>query len=494
VKLTEFPHLVKEWHPTKNGELTPEDFTHGSKKKVWWLCPKGHTYEAMPNSRTSRNSGCPYCSGYKICKDNNLEFLYPNIAKEWHPTKNGKLTPRDIAPTTSKKFWWLCPKGHSYKSAASNRTSKNKTGCPYCSGNKVSTDNSLLFKFPETAKEWHPTKNGKLTPKDVTTSSTKKVWWSCNNGHSYETTVNRRTSMKTKCPYCSGRKVGVDNNLRFVHPEIAKEWHPTKNGDLKPESFTRASTKKVWWLCPKGHSYEATIHNRTAKNPTSCPKCSNQSSIPEIRILSELKWVFDKVVSRYRLGNTEIDIFLPAFDIGIEYDGKYWHKDKSSFDLKKNDLLSSKGIHLVRVREEPLPLLTSEDIIVGRSLDKNNLDSIYKKLYSLVDKSVKEKIDEYLLKTKFVNEQLFNKYRSCFPSPFPENSILKTHPLIAAEWDYEKNHPLTPENFSYGSGYSVWWICPKGHNYKRKLNTRTSHGTGCPYCSGRRSLTKDLFD
>ncbi|MED4634714.1 zinc-ribbon domain-containing protein [Peribacillus frigoritolerans] len=37
---TIFPELAKEWHPTKNGKLTSEDVTDGSKKVVWWLCKK----------------------------------------------------------------------------------------------------------------------------------------------------------------------------------------------------------------------------------------------------------------------------------------------------------------------------------------------------------------------------------------------------------------------------------------------------------------------
>ena len=62
MKLTSFPHLVKEWHPTKNGELTLNDLTHGSKKKVWWLCPKGHDYYSSIQKRTRKEkSGCPYC-------------------------------------------------------------------------------------------------------------------------------------------------------------------------------------------------------------------------------------------------------------------------------------------------------------------------------------------------------------------------------------------------------------------------------------------------
>ena len=492
MKLTEFPHLVKEWHPTRNGSLTPKDLTHGSKKRAWWLCPKGHSYEANPNSRTASNSGCPYCSGRKVGEDNNLGVIYPKIAKEWHPTKNGELTPKEVAPTTNQKVWWLCPKGHSYYSVVSNRTN-NSTGCPYCSGNKVGDDNNLQYLYPEIAKEWHSLKNNTLTAKDITPNSTKKVWWLCPKGHSYNTTVNRRVSMKTKCPYCSGRKVGSDNNLEFVHPEIAREWHFEKNENLSPRDFTRASTKKVWWLCPKGHSYEATIHNRTAKNPSGCPICTNQTSEPEIRILSEFKSVFDTVNSRFKFKDVEIDVFLPDFNIAIEYDGKYWHKDKESTDLKKNKILSSNGIYLIRVREEPLGKLSKRDVVVGRALIKSNIDEILNSIYMLVHKKERDRIDEYLKKDEFVNNHLFNKYRSYFPSPFPEKSIVNTHPEFIKEWDYEKNYPLTPENFSYGSGCKIWWICSKGHSYKRSINTRTSHNLGCPYCSGRKSLTYDLF-
>ena len=64
MKLTSYPHLVKEWHPTKNGELTPNDFIHGSDKKVWWLCNKSHSYEQRINDRTGKQQqGCPYCAG-----------------------------------------------------------------------------------------------------------------------------------------------------------------------------------------------------------------------------------------------------------------------------------------------------------------------------------------------------------------------------------------------------------------------------------------------
>ena len=66
--------------------------------------------------------------------------------------------------------------------------------------------------------------------------------------------------------------------LLSEYPELVSEWHPTKNGELKPEEFAGRSGKKVWWLCPKNHDYESIISNRTSKKPSGCPHCYRNSS------------------------------------------------------------------------------------------------------------------------------------------------------------------------------------------------------------------------
>ena len=172
------------------------------------MCPKGHSYNSSISHRTNKKEprGCPYCSGQKVGEDNNLLVLFPNISKEWHPTKNEDLTPKDFTSGTKKKVWWLCPKGHDFESSINKRTKVNPSGCPYCSGRYPSQDNNLLVLFPNISKEWHPTKNGDLTPKDVTSGTTKKIWWLCPKGHSYESVVGYRTTRNWGCPYCSGRK------------------------------------------------------------------------------------------------------------------------------------------------------------------------------------------------------------------------------------------------------------------------------------------------
>ena len=420
---------------------------------------------------------------------------YPDLVKEWHPTKNGDLTPSAFTHATKRKVWWLCSEGHSFETEARNRT-RRSMGCPECPTHRPNSSNNLLLLFPEIAKEWHPTKNKDLKPNQVAAPPRNKAWWLCSKGHSYETNIGNRTRWKdSKCPYCLHRRLGDDNNLLAEFPEIAKEWHPTKNGELLPEQFVPGTKKKVWWLCPQKHSYEAGIQHRTKKNPTGCPHCSNQSSEPEIRILSELKWFFDEVKHRYKFDGLEIDIFLPSTNIGIEYDGKYWHRDLTDIDLEKNQFMAAKGIHLIRVRQRPLNSLTDDDIMVdGYSLEKEHLDAILKRISPYVDKTTKKKINNYIAQSNFVNDELFKAYRSNFPSPLPENSLLETHRELSEEWDYDKNYPLRPENFSFGSHNKTWWLCSKGHSYNKTINHRTTNlQRKCPYCSGRKTLNFDLF-
>ena len=96
--LESHPEIAAQWHPIKNSNLKPEDFTYGTDKKFWWKCPKGSDYEwyTSINSRTNMKSGCPYCSGSKASKNNNLKVKFPKIANEWHPTKNKSLKSHNV--------------------------------------------------------------------------------------------------------------------------------------------------------------------------------------------------------------------------------------------------------------------------------------------------------------------------------------------------------------------------------------------------------------
>jgi len=154
---TTHPELLKEWN-FKLNKLLPNQVTPGSSKYVWWICKKKHSYKMTINNKVNRKDNCPYCSNKRVSFDNCLNTLYPEISKEWHPIKNNNKTPKDFMRGSAKKVWWLCKKGHEFKSAISSRTS-NKSNCPYCyykTEQKVREIFEKMFKkkFPKKRPSW----------------------------------------------------------------------------------------------------------------------------------------------------------------------------------------------------------------------------------------------------------------------------------------------------------------------------------------------------
>jgi hypothetical protein len=200
-----FPKLSREWHPKKNGDLRPRDVLPQSDRDVWWRCRRDqrHEWSAPVSSRTTRGDGCPFCSGHRLSPTNSLAAAYPTVAKEWHWKKNAPVTPDVIYGHTTNSFWWKCPVAadHEWKQTVANRT-LNESGCPFCAGRKASKTNSLAAQRPDLVREWHPTKNRRLTPRDVVVGSARDAWWRCRRGHVWSTQVRTRGIYGTGCPEC----------------------------------------------------------------------------------------------------------------------------------------------------------------------------------------------------------------------------------------------------------------------------------------------------
>lgn len=273
---TRFPELAKEFHPTKNGNLTLDQLSIGSHKKVWWRCSEGHEWQAVVKSRVS-GVGCPVCANKLVISGvNDFSTTYPDLAKQWDGEKNAPLLPSQVPAGSSRRVWWRCENGHKWKASIASRVNGN--GCPVCAGKVVvAGENDLASAFPNIAAELHPTKNGVLTARDCTPASNRKVWWLCPLGHEYQAAVGARTVNGSSCPYCAGRKVLKGfNDLATLEPKIAAQWHPTLNGTLTPDMVTVGSARKVWWQCGEGHVWKAVIHSRTGKKKCGCPVCAGR--------------------------------------------------------------------------------------------------------------------------------------------------------------------------------------------------------------------------
>lgn len=348
---------------------------------------------------------------------------------------------------------------------------------------------------PEVAAEWHPRRNGTLTPSDVTRGSSVSAWWCCSVcGHDWKAIVFNR-SRGRGCPECGKRSKSIKlskprkgESLADLVPGVAALWHPIKNGDLSPSDVKCASNKKVWWRCsrfPK-HIWQSTVAVRVKFGP-GCPRCSNQTSEPEIRIFAELSSLFRGVQSRCRVGESEVDIFLSEHSIGVEFDGAHWHRGKEAKDKAKGDTLAKKGVTLIRVRQRPLRPIGQHDVVTQtrNALTKKDIDELVRKLASIIGNVPHKRINEYLRRTSFVNSALHQRYCAYLPGPFPDDSLASKAPLLAAEFCLIKNSPLTAWSFAAYSNKRVWWKCGKcGRRWIAQINNRMKRGlTGCRLCN-----------
>lgn len=415
-------------------------------------------------------------------KKNSLAEKNPELAKEWHPTLNGDLTPEDVTCGSGRKIWWVCKKGHEWDSKIADRS--KGSGCPHCCNRRILVGyNDLATTHPEIAKHWHPTFNGDLTPIDVGIGSARRVWWQCNkhSEHHWETTVNNIQRARG-CPICTHIKVLPGyNDLATINPELAKEWHPTLNGALTPFDVTCRSSKKVWWECRKGHEWEAPTSSRNKGR--GCMKCNSerQTSFPEQAIYHYLKKLLPvEVESRASVCGVEVDVYIPSWSLGIEYDGLYFHSSAKSDEreTKKNKILSFNSVQLIRIKEAP-ERTEDSDAIIYCVPDKryNYLNQVITSLMERLSKSERIPIllDIDIERDRIeIIEQYIEREKI--------HSIAVKNPTLAAEWHPVKNGKITPEKVSFGSEKKVWWQCKEKHEWQASVVNRNL-GSGCPYCS-----------
>lgn len=268
-----FPDLAAQWHPSKNGTLSPSTVSRKSDKRAWWVCSVGHEWDAKINNRAN-GTGCPFCAGQRVFGGfNDLATTNPALALQWHPVLNGATTARDTTAFSNKRAWWLCSEGHEWEAHIANRSNGN--GCPYCAGQWVLAGfTDMATTHPELALEWHPEKNAPRTPQTVFAGLGSKVWWRDVLGHEWQATGNSRTS-GAGCPICSGQRVLEGfNDLGTRDPKLAAEWHPDRNGELKPSLVPVSTARRVWWMCAVGHEWQAIVSSRSMG--TGCPVCGGQ--------------------------------------------------------------------------------------------------------------------------------------------------------------------------------------------------------------------------
>ena len=350
-------------------------------------------------------------------------------------------------------------------------------------------ESSLLAKNPELAKEWHPIKNGDLTPATIPAMSNKKVWWRCkyDNTHEWEAPVANRNQGRG-CPICANRKLLVGyNDLATVNPELTKEWHPTKNGDLRPKDVIAGARIRIWWRCKyeNSHEWEATLDSRNGQG-VGCPECVKwkRTSFREQAIFYYFKKAFDSTINSFEFaGKKEIDVYIKELKIGIEYDGAKWHNNKNKQDLVKSNLCKKLGIDLIRIREHGNPLLDDGSYSILLNDDKfSTLEKAIGKAFKYVSelRKVDCEVDIDIERDRIEIQELFIKSKR-------RNSLFETNPKLASEWHPTKNGSLTTDMVRANSHIKHWWLGKCGHEWDAPISHRNK-SQGCPICANKRIL------
>ena len=169
----------------------------------------------------------------------NLQEAFPDIAEGWDTARNG-VSASAVGVASRKTYWWRCPAGHEYQISVNTRI--RTKGCKVCNaaghGERVrlarlAGSGSLAEALPRLLQEWHPTKNGDLTPQTVSPGSNRRVWWRCSERHEWQTSPKAR-SRGTGCPKCYGERRGEiiqtsrlnkpGRSFADAHPLLLAEW------------------------------------------------------------------------------------------------------------------------------------------------------------------------------------------------------------------------------------------------------------------------------
>lgn len=269
-----------------------------------------------------------------------------------------------ISSGSNKKVWWKCREaGHEWETMVSTR-SKLKSNCPFCCGQRVTKENSVLSyiekngTYGEKLRKEYSSEN-ELGLDEISYGSGKRVWWKCSTcGYEWEAIVKNRVQHKQGCPFCSGRNASEKNSLltyimnNGAYGEKLKREYSPKN-TLGLEEICHGSHERVIWKCSICKKEWTTIlRNRTGVIKSGCPFCNkNGTSFPEQLIFYILKRELHnyEVFNRDKSEGREIDIYIPSLKFGVEYDGWLYHKERQDKDKEKYQLFQEKDLDIIRI-------------------------------------------------------------------------------------------------------------------------------------------------
>lgn len=414
------PLLAKEWHPTKNEDLKPENISPNSSKKIWWMCQNcGNEYQATPASRNLRHTGCPKCA-----KD--FQTSFPKYAIMYYLQKYIKnikhsykkfgfeldiyLPDLNIAIEYDGKPWH---QDKIDKDIEKNKKCKELGIKLYRLRAELDSLNDYSVDILCTKKSESLNKSIEILLKEILNVDEKIN----TEKDRFEIEKNRRFKRKK-------------NSLATIRPDLAAEWHQTKNGNLKPENILPQSSKKVWWQKEyfneetgeiKILEWQAIIRNRYYGDD--CPYLTGHQVC---KGFNDLETTHPEVA---KLWHPTKNKNLKATDVSFGSNIKVW------WLLIFTDPKTNKIFHFEWERQ--------------------------------ICEQVKNNTCPYLLNQKIM---------------IGFNDLASTNEKLSSQWHPTKNN-INPTEIGEWSNKDVYWKCPYCQkDFHRKIIHMSSCQNRCPHC------------
>jgi len=447
-------------HPELASEalFDPTEVMAGTSKRLPWRCSAGHEWEAYVYSRALNGAGCAVCAGRRVLPGfNDLSITHPQFVHL------ANFDPTTILGTSNKVMPWRCEKGHTWESKVIDVTA-GKGNCPVCIGRKVLPGfNDLATVCPELVPE------AMFDATLVTKFSNKVMPWRCAVGHEWFAPVSRRTKQGSGCPVCAGHKIVIGvNDLATTHPELARE------AVFDPTTVVAGSNKSLMWRCQAGHEWTTSVSHRTIGG-TRCPACSGYRLEPGVNDLATIR---PELIAEA--------MFDPTTVMAMSNKRLPWRCAKGhEWEVSPASRARGKGTGC--------PVCINRKITPG----ENDFATTHPVLAA---EAVTDPTTFGAGKSGLVQWRCALGHSFLMPpnarvvrgdgcptcggkKVLPGfNDLATTDPDLAAEALFD------PTTVTRGSGKSLPWRCPEGHEYQVPVARRISQKSGCAYCAGQKVL------
>lgn len=302
-----YPHLAAEADHERAAAMGL-DFAHiaaGTKVPLPWQHPvadgRTHRWLQAGTSRVHMRAGCSVCRGYRADHTTSLATLAPELAQQWHPTRNGERTPASVTPGSRRMASWLCAEcGYDWCARVSSRA-LDGNGCPRCAGQEAlpGDPTTLAVAQPQLYAELDAdgVRALGLDPLRVHVRSNRRLPWICKTDSAHRWVASPAARMNgCQCSHCP--PVGQSSHPERALLALVNERHADAVGNSPADD--------VRWLDRRGRSLPA--------------RC---------------------------------DIVVPSIRLVVEYDGLRYHgaPDRRRCDRDKTRAMLAAGWRVVRVRE-----------------------------------------------------------------------------------------------------------------------------------------------